>query len=155
MITPDELIDFAAFDLAQVHTEAAVRRAISAAYYAVFHTVANAGAALFAGSPALQQRIARSYEHKAVQSMSSELERHGKRPDTHPGYTVLANNLRELYEARTRADYDLLSDLTWKDGQERIFQAVEAMQCVRQLASEPAFIEMLLTPLLRDRNRRG
>lgn len=87
--------------------------------------------------------------------MSNELERHGKRRETDPGYTTLAHNLRELYEARMRADYDLRSDLTWKDGQERIFQAVEAMQCVRQLESEPAFVEMLITPLLRDRNRRG
>ncbi len=76
-------------------------------------------------------------------------------PGADPALAVIARNVPQLYLMRQTADYDLLADISWKDGPDCILQALELIQNLNSLKADPASAEFLLLPLLRDGNRRG
>ncbi len=98
--------------------QANLRRAVSSAYYALFHLLAASGAArLLSGAGREPARVAlsRSFEHKAMADACKDLARgaQSKLRVALGGATVpqqlldVARAFVELQEARHRADYDL------------------------------------------------
>ena len=93
------------------------RRAVSSAYYAVFHQVtANVGERLFPGEEAFQIRARRSISHDAVRTVSTwiggsapqQLEAITSRIRGDAEVQQIAASLIGLKEAREEADYDHL-----------------------------------------------
>jgi len=125
-MNPDHLLQLAR-DLLQSRgggqtQQAALRRAVSHAYYAVFHHVMRVTADRFVGVAARRTAayalVYRSIEHNKLRSLCSEIMQ-AKRPDKHrpflPGGASdqnlkdFAATLRTLQENRHRADYDPLA----------------------------------------------
>jgi len=95
--------------------QANLRRAISSAYYALFHLLASEAAALYAGEAGLAARINRTLNH-AEMKWASTMIANGKLPKAiHPpgGYVTpgdlmgVAKAFIALQESRHLADYDL------------------------------------------------
>lgn len=157
---PQELLDFA-FDMIYRAgpSEAHARRAISAVYYAVFHTVAEAGAELFSVEPALRQRLARSYDHGALSTAARELEREQAKGFAgnvlDPRLVALARLIPALREARERSDYDLAGSVSWEDAEDQFGSGLQACNLLHEIRSDPDTAAFLLAPLIQRRNRRG
>jgi hypothetical protein len=96
--------------------QASLRRAVSTAYYALFHLlVGEASAMLAAGDSKLQQLVARAFEHGDMQKACSTFASSGPLPaviDAHYGSVVVplelkavAQSFADLQGARHDADY--------------------------------------------------
>jgi hypothetical protein len=122
MPLPTDLLEQAGF-LAQREQQrprqASLRRAVSTAYYAVFHLLASAAAsqATPATPAGLSERVQRSLEHGAMKEAAKRFES-GNLPDhirplvTNPLPTALiavARTFVRLHEERHKADYDVAS----------------------------------------------
>lgn len=156
MIDPDELLAFA-FDLARSpqRTEASARRAASTAYYALFHTLVQAGASLFQVSAETQQRIARSFDHGAFGKAARSLVVRSRTTAIDPRLVRVAEAFTLLQEFRERADYDLAAAISWDDVNGLLI--LTEITCgdydaIREAEEAKRFV---IEPLLKDRSRRG
>jgi hypothetical protein len=96
--------------------QANLRRAVSSAYYALFHLLTSEASALYAEEPGMASRINRTHNHGEMKQ-ASLLVVDDKLPRaiqaTGGGYTapldlkLVANSFLTLQEARHEADYDL------------------------------------------------
>lgn len=160
MITPVDLLDFALQQVVQqdaqgAGNEASARRSISAAYYALFHEIAQSGAALLQAPEAVRKELAESYNHRALSVAAKTLQRlpAAQRPD--PRLFVIAGSYERLREAREKADYDLTATMTWAEADELVQEALYASNLLREIRSQPVAAEFLLAPLIQKRARRG
>ncbi len=99
-----------------VRTEADLRRAVSTAYYAVFHVFINDAMALFVKDPAFGARVGRAFQHGIMKGVCSQYS--PQKPSkggqfVTPTGQPLAEEVRRvaaafvaLNEAREEADYD-------------------------------------------------
>jgi uncharacterized protein (UPF0332 family) len=96
--------------------QASLRRAVSSAYYALFHLLASETAALYATEPGLAARINRTLNHSEMRKASSMIANDKLPKALQPprgGYSspldlkTVANTFVTLQEARHQADYDL------------------------------------------------
>lgn len=96
--------------------QASLRRAISSAYYALFHLLADAGASILPGLPiGLRTRARRAFTHRSMQEVCRQFAAGNLNPATavllpnplQPELRRVANAFVELQEARHTADYDL------------------------------------------------
>jgi uncharacterized protein (UPF0332 family) len=127
MSLAEELLEHARF-LANLDarntTQANLRRAVSAAYYSVFHLLsAEVAAQVSPGSPAgLRERTQRALDHKQMLMVANSFSQAGARPSNLPGDILLpdsvssglariAKSFKELQEARHVADYDAIKRL--------------------------------------------
>ncbi|HNB90352.1 hypothetical protein [Plasticicumulans sp.] len=114
-------------------SQASLRRAVSAAYYALFHRlIEDAAARLVPGTHrrALRQRIARACEHGEMRRVCERFAQPaGRLPPglqtllpggVPPALQQVAATFVELQEARHEADYNLASSLTRTDAQRLI-----------------------------------
>lgn len=150
-------------------TDVDLRRAVSAAYYAVFHTLAGAGAQSVApGSVHLQNQVARAFSHTAMRKVCDAYARSPARPFPQPGLTNLnpaAPNLRlsgiaeafaVLQEARHAADYDPGYTTSILDASLLLDLAHAALADFAAIQSDPDTQVFLAALLLSDRwTRRG
>jgi len=117
-----------------------LRRAISAAYYALFHAVLGAAADEFVGTSKRGSKIHtlayRSVDHKRVKDICSQLDS-GKLSDYAPpsGFTVnllrFAAVFKSLQEERHSADYDPEYGPTAADADAEIAAARKALERFR------------------------
>lgn len=142
----EELIDHASRLLKSPATEADLRRAVSASYYAVFHLIAAAVAsqASPASPPGLRGRIQRVLEHRAMKNAMEFFRTHdscakfsaniGILCVFSPDLAEIAKAYGELQDARHLADYDVVDSngtigLAWAsdcfEKARRIFEAWE------------------------------
>ncbi len=143
--------------------EVRVRRAVSAAYYALFHALAEDGAAQATsfGSPKLQFRVRRVFDHPEMKEVCSTFAKwnQGKARDT---LTAVLGGLPdrrlrdfaatfvELQDARHQADYDLAA-LFWPEGVRLVTLATRAHAIWLEIRSEPEAIVFLTALLLGKR----
>lgn len=108
--------------------QASLRRAISAAYYAVFHLLVREAAGLFTGDRVVRSHLSRMYTHTALRAVAESF-RDEKLPGKHlkpvtifvpPELKSVANAFIQLQKARHDADYDL----------SKTFTRIEALQMV-------------------------
>lgn len=118
-------------------SEADLRRAISTAYYAVFHTLAASNAELIAGQPQSNvsayawERVYRRLDHgrtrnnlRAVLNLLS------------PGGENFASTFIELHDLRQEADYDPNFTITYLNTVNTIARAETAIRDFAQLTQE-------------------
>jgi hypothetical protein len=96
--------------------QASLRRAVSSAYYALFHLLAAEASALYAAEPVIVARISRTLNHNEMKRASSMIANDKLPKGLHPpggGYAapldlkMVANAFVTLQQARHEADYDL------------------------------------------------
>lgn len=132
-------------------SEVSLRRAISACYYAVFHSITTAGAELFSGPDPLRNQISRSYDHTALMDAARRVERRSdvsSSASAEAEMIILARAVIRLQEQRHRADYDLTTTMTWDEADEAFVEAGKALNAVQKLKGQAALAEFLLSPLL-------
>jgi hypothetical protein len=119
-------------DPSQVH----LRRAISAAYYSLFHRISEDAVFLIAPNvaPSVQHRIQRWFDHGEMKKVcgrfaSAKLDQ----PllgliglNAPPDLQFLAKSFINLQEERHGADYDLSYELTWRESRVVIELAIRA-----------------------------
>lgn len=117
--------------------QASLRRAVSAAYYALFHLlVEDAARELTAAQPpGLRARLQRAFTHSDMKNVCSQFGGvSGKSPQKlhtllsaqlSPGLVTVARTFVDLQEARHAADYDVSTDFNRADALSLI-QKVEA-----------------------------
>jgi len=98
--------------------QASLRRAISSAYYSVFHLIVEDASRYLVAGSRLRPVVARSFEHQAVRAASEALGAVSRAPTgghwfrahvndpISPDLVVICNTLVELQELRHKADYD-------------------------------------------------
>lgn len=136
-----------------------IRRAISAAYYAIFHATITAAADQFVGVSNRDESryglVYRSVDHawlrklcEEVQkpTMSSKLKRYAPATGFGPNIVALAAAVEELQEKRRSADYDVMIRMNRSDAALAISTAQAALDRFGT-ASQPeriAFLSLLL-----------
>ena len=141
MIDPNELLDtcrkLAPQSADPPPTQADLRRAISTAYYAVFHTLAASNAELIAGQPQSSmsayawERVYRRLDHgRAQNNLRAVLNL------LSPSGEFFASTFIELQDLRQEADYDPNFSITRTRTRNIIAQAETAIRNFAQLTPE-------------------
>lgn len=139
MIDPNQLLAVAA-ELARAPDrgaprQAKLRRAVSTAYYALFHCMAGAATDLFAGANVRGTKrylsIYRSFEHRRMADICRQIFKGDLRNENgapfHPGIQACAAAFVELQEARYGADYDPTLRIPLSDAQAAVSKARDAI----------------------------
>lgn len=100
--------------------QANLRRAVSSAYYALFHLLTSSASSLFAADAKLRAMIGRSFNHGEMKWVSKRIADEDRWPvsvrpktpsrATDPDLKAIAKAFVELQEGRHTADYDLTED---------------------------------------------
>lgn len=134
---PDHLLDQAEQLIipppAGAPRQADIRRAVSTAYYAIFHFLLAAAADEFVGvtkrKSTLYTLVYRSINHSTLKKLCvllstsrvpAEVSKHFPRADLGPNLPLIASAVAELQEKRHRADYDPSQKLKISDGRRAI-----------------------------------
>ncbi len=147
MILPEDLIRHATTLLGSQDQrndrEVDLRRAVSAAYYAIFHVLCGDAARLVAPnvSEVVQQRIQRWFEHAQIRTLCGRLVKPQldqpladlMNPVPSPDLLFLAKSFIKLQGARHAADYDTSYSLDWDEARLTIEVAVRALAASRRL----------------------
>lgn len=142
--------------------QASLRRAISSAYYGLFHFLVDqacrfliSGAA--AERKALREQLARSFEHGAMKSASQAFAGSGSSPWVQVGGTPTSELLRVaeafvmLQRERHAADYDVSRSFTRGEALALVAQAEDALRDWQKCRGTPAADAYLLAMLVRAR----
>jgi hypothetical protein len=152
VIDAGELLDVARLLVAGgdgVVTDGRIRRSISAAYYALFHTIVRAGAERFFGAvdpvkPGYAV-LYRAFSHNRMKTLCSSvdrsplprnLQRQLGRSSIHSDIRDFAGTFIVLQEARHLADYDPLAHLVVQDALDLIDQTQLAIDAVQRAPSD-------------------
>lgn len=174
MIRPHDLLDHAK-DLvtrgASAHpapSETDARRAVSAAYYALFHLLAAEGASnsVPPGVAGLRERVSRAFDHGQMRRVCDLFARGswGSAPAVRPLVTLplspdlvqVAEAFVALQDARHASDYDLGSTLAQRDAMRLVVLASDAFEAWARVRGTPNAAVFLTALLLHERwNRRG
>lgn len=146
--------------------QASLRRAVSTAYYALFHfLIDEASTSLIRGShQGLKQLISRAFQHSEMKNASrafaaatlrdSIADRIGS-PAVPGGLRRVAQSFLDLQEARHEADYDLSRIFTKRAAEDLVEVARRAIEDWKQVRKEPAARAFLVCLLSFNRlNRR-
>ena len=111
------LADRLAFPAAGEPQQACFRRAISTAYYALFHLLALEAVQNWNGSSSTRSGLERKFEHRTMKDVSNSVVKGNWRgwstpsPPLPPELNALAAAFVDLQEKRQQADYD--NSKTW------------------------------------------
>lgn len=122
--------------------QANLRRAVSSAYYALFHFLIEEATIFVVGAgrsdKALRQLVGRGFTHTAMREASAEVRKGTPRDLLKPFWTLysvptnatlgrLAAAFVDLQQERHRADYDLSQPITLKEADSLVQQARRAI----------------------------
>lgn len=174
MIRPEDMLSHArGLVLRGVSVQAApsetdARRAVSAAYYALFHLLAAEGAknSLPPGINGLRERVGRAFDHGQMRRVCDLFARGswGSAPVVRPLVALplspdlvqVAEAFVALQDARHAGDYDLGSTLVQRDAIRLVLLAGDAFEAWARVRSTPNAAVFLTALLLHERwNRRG
>lgn len=145
--------------------QASLRRAVSAAYYALFHLLTLAGAqALSPARPSrLEARIKRAFTHADINEICKQLQK-GQVPQSLDGLMVspleaelrtIAEAFVELQQARHTADYDMDEAFDRADVLQKLGMVERAFAAWKTVRSTPNANVFLAALLLNRRWRTG
>jgi uncharacterized protein (UPF0332 family) len=125
--------------------QASLRRAISTAYYALFHLLLDEATKMLASDPNLRRLIGRAFVHDEMKQASSSFGSAGLPPhvDAVCGVPVpselqrVAEVFVELQDARHEADYKLDRSFTRGNARYLVDRAGQAFQAWENIRSEP------------------
>jgi uncharacterized protein (UPF0332 family) len=133
--------------------QADLRRAISAAYYGLFHFVLTEAADMVVGSAdrssARYSLVYRSVDHSRLRQLSAQLTNPQNLPLAPGGFGTAADFARvagNLHELRNRADYDPSAEYTADEATTAISDARKAIAWFQQGTEkqQQAFLTLLL-----------
>ena len=171
-MSPEDLLLHAAWLISSPSTttaEADHRRAVSAAYYGLFHALTMSGADLFGpgGSSAFKGQIARAYNHGPMRQVCLVFKAASNK-GFQPPYNAMmpltvdarlfgvAEAFVRLQEARHTADYDTSAVINPSDAVNDVRLAMEAFHHWQAISATPEARVFLTALLLADRwTRRG
>lgn len=124
--------------------QADLRRAISAAYYALFHELTSCAAKNW-GHERHRYRFARLFQHAKMNQACKSWHRANEKTSTQPHHLLLgiAEIFTELQESRHAADYDLSKTWAASEVGEIIFSASTAVLAWRAIEHEPSAQDFL------------
>ncbi len=147
--------------------QASLRRAVSAAYYAIFHMLVHEATRFMVSGArdraALRRCLARAYAHRDMQRVAQQFADGGVSPKLLPGLNglplqpplvALAETFVELQQARHEADYNIARRFTRREVLDLADRAEEAMADWRGLR-RTAQADTFLAGLLAFGNMRG
>ena len=164
-MNPDHLLDQAERLLAPARPgfrrQADLKRAISTAYYALFHSVLRAVADEFVG--AKQRRSARyalvyrSVDHRTLRELAAEARKqqasnryapYVPEGGFEPGLVAFSKAVKDLRDKRHAADYDPLARFTAADAGKAIDTARDAIRQFGEASEEQrkVYLSLLLCP---------
>ena len=174
MIRPGDMLSHArGLVLRGVFVQAAppetdARRAVSAAYYALFHLLAAEGAknSVPPGFSGLHERVSRAFDHGRMRRVCDLFARGswGSAPAVKPLVALplspdlvqVAEAFVALQDARHASDYDLGSTLAQRDAVRFVVLASDAFEAWARVRGTPNTAVFLTAPLVHERwNRRG
>ncbi len=141
--------------------QASLRRAISTAYYALFHLLVDEATRLMAVDPKLRQLAGRAFAHDEMKQASNSFRSTGLPPQVSAvsgmgiptDLKLVAEVFVELQDARHEADYSLGRTFTRADAQFQVNRADQAFQAWSNVRSEPIAKVFLASLLLWKRWR--
>ena len=137
-----------------------MRRAVSAAYYALFHFLVERAASRVVKDKALRKLVRRSYTHGEMKKAAKSFASGGRLPEHVRAIQVgvvpaelrrIAQAFVSLQEKRHAADYDLAAVFTRVEAQELIAlaqNAVDDWHAVRARPADHAALELFLAAML-------
>ena len=148
--------------------QASLRRAVSDAYYALFHLLTDEATRLLVSgnSPErqhLRQWLRRAFAHNTMKSVSNsfsqrqlpeQLRRAGAGTDVPADLRQVAQAFVDLQQARHVADYDHLHNYTRNNARDYVQQAEQAFAAWRRVKRTP-LADVYLVALLAQGNVRG
>jgi hypothetical protein len=154
MAYPRELLDSAmALHRSQPETQAALRRAVSTAYYALFHFLVEEACGNWM-RPEQRPRLARMFEHRNMFNASNRriAEFRGAAPGAPESrlYSV-AFAFRQLQDNRHFADYDLSATLSRDDVALDLKAVEEVFATWQEIREEQIAQDYLFSLLFKDR----
>lgn len=116
--------------------QANLRRAVSSAYYALFHLLCGESAGMYAAEFGLAARICRTHNHGDMKKVSAQFggSKHPKAIQPRGTYTTpadlktVADTFVRLQQFRHEADYDLTRTFTRNETLDIVRQAQEAFE---------------------------
>ncbi|MGP0074165.1 MAG: hypothetical protein ACLPWF_19810 [Bryobacteraceae bacterium] len=137
--------------------QASFRRAISTAYYALFHLLIQEAVQSWNGSSSARSGLERRFEHRTMKEVSNSIVRGKWRGWSTPSLAIpidleaVAAAFVELQEARLQADYD--NTKTWSSADARVLveDVHDAFANWTTVRAHPAAKEYLLSLLIGDK----
>ena len=135
-------------------SQASLRRAVSTAYYALFHLLIEDAALLWSGSPEAQTGMERGYQHGSMKNTSIQFRKqtwqdwHGNRQAIPLAIQKVANAFVDLQEERHTADYDNHEQWSVTEVQAALNTARSASQQWQSIRGDPMAGNYLLAMLL-------
>jgi hypothetical protein len=144
--------------------QASLRRAISSAYYSLFHLIVEDASRFLVAGSQLRVAIARSFDHQAVRAAASAMVQLSRTDAAHwlrthvadpmsKDLTFVCDVFLELQEQRHRADYDVGASFFRFDANAAVSSALNAHGLWRAVRGSPnaqAFM-LVAAKLLRTR----
>jgi hypothetical protein len=135
-------------------TQASLRRAVSAAYYAVFHLLVAESTSNWSNAK-LRASLGRAYDHSTMKTASNRLlnmrdfpfARHD--PQVVASLRFVALTFSQLQEYRHSADYDLTVDLDPTDALKRVKSAERIFSTWPSVRGEQIVQEYLVSLLVK------
>lgn len=128
-------------------THASLRRAVSTAYYAVFHLLIAEAVANWSNA-ALRPQLGRAYDHGTMRQASVQTAKKpftGELPIVVAGLRLVARTFDELYGQRHFADYNLTKDLTPTEALAQVASAATVFKTLPPIRSTPIAQEYLVS----------
>jgi uncharacterized protein (UPF0332 family) len=135
-------------------SQASLRRAVSTAYYALFHLLVEAAALRWNGSREAQTGMQRGFQHGAMKSSSIQFQKqtwhdwHGNQQPIPSAIRKVASAFVDLQQERHAADYDNHEQWTMLDVQKILGTARSAFQDWDSICTDPMAGNYLLAMLI-------
>jgi uncharacterized protein (UPF0332 family) len=140
-------------------SQASLRRAVSTAYYALFHLLVEDAALLWAGSPEARTAVERGFQHGLMRNTSVQfrkpawLDWHGSRQTVPLALQKVAAAFIDLQDERHTADYNSHEQWSVEELKETLDIARSAFQDWHSIRTDPMAGNYLLAMLLNSKQR--
>jgi hypothetical protein len=137
-------------------TQASLRRAVSSAYYAVFHLLIAEATSNW-NNVKLRAALGRAYDHGIMRTASNRLSNTrefpftGEDPQLVASLRFVALSFTQLQEDRNFADYDLTEELGPTDALNQVKSAEKIFHIWRSIVSDQIAQEYLVSLVVKHR----
>jgi len=135
-------------------SQGSLRRAVSTAYYALFHLLIEEAGLRWQGSSEARTGFERGFQHGPMKNISKQFRKpawpdwHGKLQPIPPALREVAGAFVDLQEERHTADYDNHEQWSATEVQETLNTARSAFQNWESISADPMAGNYLLAMLL-------
>jgi uncharacterized protein (UPF0332 family) len=135
-------------------TQASLRRAVSAAYYALFHLLISESVANWS-QPDLRGALSRAFDHQLMKAASNRLVQSsfaGEDPSVVRNLKLVAGVFVMLQASRHTADYDMTTTWTRIDTEKQVNSAQQAFAAWKSIRTERIAQAYLVSLIVKKRD---